>query len=74
MPGKEAELFDATRPWWYVIPVMRADVAGDAIGESFGIGKMAAEVGQIVRVVVIVAYRAVGFMVFLINIFEKEER
>jgi hypothetical protein len=54
-PGKEAELFDATRPWWYVITVMRAEVEGEEMELNFGTARIAAEVGQIVRVVVIVA-------------------
>jgi hypothetical protein len=47
-------LFDGTRPWWYVIPVVADEVEGDEIGVSFGIGRIVAEVGQKVRVRVIV--------------------
>ena len=46
---------------------MSVDVEGDETGESFGLGRMVAEVGQRVRVVVIVAYRAVGIMVLMIE-------
>jgi len=53
---------------------MRDEVAGDETGESFGTGRMAAEVGQMVRVVVIVAYRALGIMVLLMNMIENGER
>jgi hypothetical protein len=50
-----------------VIPVISVEVEGDEIGVSFGIGRMVAEVGQRVRVVVIVAYRAVRIMVLMIE-------
>jgi hypothetical protein len=46
---------------------MSVDVEGDETGESFGLGRMVAEVGQRVRVVVIVAYRAVETMVLMIE-------
>ena len=55
LPGKEAELFDDIRPWWYVIPVVAVEVDGDEIGVRFGTGRIVAEVGQSVRVVVSVA-------------------
>ena len=41
---------------------MSVEVEGDEIGVSFGMGRMVAEVGQRVSVVVIVAYRAVGIL------------
>lgn len=41
---------------------MSVEVEGDEIGVSFGIGRIVAEVGQRVRVAVIIAYRAVGIM------------
>ena len=50
---------------------MSVEVEGDETGVSFGMGRMVAEVGQSVRVVVIVAYRAVGIMVRMI---EDEKR
>ena len=50
---------------------MSVDVEGDETGESFGLGRMVAEVGQRVRVVVIVAYRALGIMVLLMNMIEE---
>jgi hypothetical protein len=53
---------------------MRAEVEGDEMGLSFGTGRIAAEVGQTVRVVVIVAYRALGIMVLLISMFEHRKR
>jgi hypothetical protein len=49
---------------------MRAEVEGEETGLSFGTGKIAAELGHMVRVVVIVAYMALGIMVLLINMFE----
>ena len=74
IPGKEAESFDDTTPWWYVIAVMRVEVAGDETGESFGIGRIEAKAGQTVRVVVIVAYRALGIMVLSMNVIEDGKR
>jgi hypothetical protein len=50
---------------------MRDEVAGDERGESFGTGRMAAEVGQMVRVVVIVAYNALRIMVLFPNMIEN---
>jgi hypothetical protein len=49
------------------MPVMSVEVEGDEIGVSFGMGRMVAEVGQRVSVVVIVAYRVVGIMVRMIE-------
>lgn len=48
---------------------MRAEVEGEEMGLSFGTGKIAAEVGQMAREVVIVAYRALGIIVLLISMF-----
>jgi len=53
---------------------MRDAVAGDETGESFGTGRMAAEVGQMVRVVVIVAYRTLGIMIVFLSMFESGKR
>ena len=47
---------------------------GEEIGARFGIGRMAAEVGQRVRVVVIVAYRALGIIAFLLSMVGSGER
>lgn len=49
------------------MPVMSVEIEGDEIGVSFGMGRMVAEVGQRVSVVVIVAYRVVGIMVRVIE-------
>lgn len=57
-----------------MIPVTSVEVEGDEIGVSFGIGMMVAEVGQRVRVVVIVAYRAVGIMLLFLDMIWREER
>lgn len=53
---------------------MRAEVEGHETGLSFGIGRIAAEVGQRVRVLVIVTYRAVGIMVLFLGIAENGRR
>ena len=50
---------------------MRDEIAGDETGLSFGTGRMAAEAVQMVRVVVIVAYRALGIMVLFPNMIEN---
>ena len=57
-----------------MIPVISVEVEGDEIGVSFGIVRIVAEVGQRVRVVVIVAYRAVGIMLLFLNMIWKGKR
>ena len=71
VPGKEAELFDETRPWWYRIPVVADEV--DEIGEMFGTGKMVAEEGQRMRVDVVVEMRAGGIIVAAFRLVQTEQ-
>jgi hypothetical protein len=53
---------------------VRDEFEVDDIGVMFGIGRMVAEAGQKVRVVVIVAYKARGIIAAALETVEDEER